>query len=520
MDTGKLLKKIVLAAVLITAAGVRLWNLSLSPPSANWDEAALGYNAYSLWLTGKDEYGYQLPLSLRSFDDYKPPLYAYMSAPIVGIRGLDEFNIRMVSAVAGIISVGLIYLISRKLLESEWAAILAAGLTAVEPWSILFSRGAFEANLALAGSLLTVYFLILGEKRPKFLAAALMTAGVNTLVYHSAKIYLGLVVLWVIHKLRGNIFRQRFWGLLIVLAFLPLVYSFISGESQARLGSTSILKIWRQERDVFSFASNITDRYFSYFSPANIFVRGSNEPNQNISGFAPFYTWEFGIWAAGMYWLIAGYKKRQLLFWWIATASLPAILTWSWFSPVRVLPLWAGMSIVGAAGLVRITELVKQRSVRLIAGGGLAAWALINLGWLMVTIILQVPYLEYGKWQWGFRETMQTVSPLLSRYERVVWETPQAQPHIFVLFYGKYPPAQYHRDLGSPQAVPIPRKNFDFGKFTFRKIYWPKDKDEKGTLFIGSVYSLPEKDLERDGVKIIQEITDPQGYVIYRIAGT
>jgi len=62
--------------------------------------------------------------------------------------------------------------------------------------------------------------------------------------------------------------------------------------------------------------------------------------------------------------------------------------------------------------------------------------------------------------------------------------------------------------------------NFDFGKFTFRKIYWPKDKDEKGTLFIGSVYSLPEKDLERDGVKIIQEITDPQGYVIYRIAGT
>ncbi|KKU56791.1 MAG: hypothetical protein UX78_C0003G0067 [Candidatus Amesbacteria bacterium GW2011_GWA2_47_11] len=506
---------------MLLAAGLRFAGLGKSPPAVNWDEAALGYNAYSLWLTGKDEYGYKMPLALRSFEDYKPPLYAYLTAPIVGMAELNEFNTRLVSAIAGVASVALVFLITNKLVENEVTAVTAAGLRAMEPWSILFSRGAWEANLALAISLATVYLLVLGERKMKYYFAALVLAGVNVLAYHSAKIYLPLVGVWIVYRLKGKIFAYRYWWIAAGAAFLPLVYGIASGSSLTRFSSTSILKVWRQEKSIYSLAANMADRYFAYFSPVNLFVRGSNEPNQNITGFAPFYTFEFGFWAIGMYYLLTKPKKYPLLTAWVISGSLPAVLTWSWFTPVRVLPLFAAFSIVSAIGISQLfTHYLRQGWKKLVTGATFASWGFINVCWLFNTIWFYVPYAEYGKWQWGFRETMAEITPIIDKYDRVVWETPQAQPHIFTLFYGKYPPEKYQHDLGSPEAVPANRQIFDYGKFVFRKIYWPKDRDEKGVLFIGSVYSLPETDLKRDGIPIIKEVIDPQGFVVYRIAGT
>ena len=75
------------------------------PPSPDWDEAALGYNAYSLLKTGKDEYGTRWPLALRSFDDYKPPLYAYLAIPTVKYLGLSTYSVRLPAAINGVLGV-------------------------------------------------------------------------------------------------------------------------------------------------------------------------------------------------------------------------------------------------------------------------------------------------------------------------------------------------------------------------------------------------------------------------------
>ena len=125
-----------------------------------------------------------------------------------------------------------------------------------------------------------------------------------------------------------------------------------------------------------------------------------------------------------------------------------------------------------------------------------------------------LPYKNYGDWQWGFSEVAEVIRQDYDKYDRIVWETGQAQPHIFALFYLQYPPDRYQREIGT---VPAPRKNFDFGRIEFRKIYWPDDRGAKNTLFVGGVYSLPEADLKRDGVTYVDTI-DPQGYINYRIA--
>ncbi len=63
-------KKFLLIIILIIAAFLRLWRLESIPPSLTPDEAALGYNAYSVLKTGKDEYGKVLPIIFKSFGDY------------------------------------------------------------------------------------------------------------------------------------------------------------------------------------------------------------------------------------------------------------------------------------------------------------------------------------------------------------------------------------------------------------------------------------------------------------------
>ena len=88
------MKKAFLIVIFLLAFTLRFWQLGQNPPSLDWDEASLGYNAYSLFKTGADEYGNKWPLAIRSFGDYKPPLYTYLTIPSVAIFGLNEFAIR------------------------------------------------------------------------------------------------------------------------------------------------------------------------------------------------------------------------------------------------------------------------------------------------------------------------------------------------------------------------------------------------------------------------------------------
>ncbi|HSW75705.1 MAG TPA: hypothetical protein VLG50_01565, partial [Candidatus Saccharimonadales bacterium] len=75
--------KYVLLVILFAAAFLRLYQLSSIPGSLNQDEAAIGYNAYSILKTGADEHGKFLPLSLQSFGDWKLPVYEYIDIPFI-----------------------------------------------------------------------------------------------------------------------------------------------------------------------------------------------------------------------------------------------------------------------------------------------------------------------------------------------------------------------------------------------------------------------------------------------------
>src|SRR3989344_7300220 len=107
-------KLIILALFLMITFGVilRFWNLGSTPPSLNWDEVSLGYNAWSVLTTGKDEYGDSFPMILRSYDDYKPALYSYFLIPVISLMGMSEMAVRLPSALFGVLGIVVVYFLT------------------------------------------------------------------------------------------------------------------------------------------------------------------------------------------------------------------------------------------------------------------------------------------------------------------------------------------------------------------------------------------------------------------------
>ena len=56
----------LLAAILVLAAVVRVYDLTGNPPGFFCDEASYGYNAYTILHSAKDEHGETLPLFFRT----------------------------------------------------------------------------------------------------------------------------------------------------------------------------------------------------------------------------------------------------------------------------------------------------------------------------------------------------------------------------------------------------------------------------------------------------------------------
>src|SRR3990167_11149876 len=98
-------KYLWLLVVVVLAGILRFANLTGVPPALNSDEVAIGYNAYSILKTGKDEYGIRYPLTFRSFDDYKMPVDVYMIAGSMQLFGPMDFSVRFPSALFGTLTV-------------------------------------------------------------------------------------------------------------------------------------------------------------------------------------------------------------------------------------------------------------------------------------------------------------------------------------------------------------------------------------------------------------------------------
>ena len=543
----------ILLAIVIFASVLRLWQLGNVPPSPDWDEVALGYDAYSIIHTGRDEFGKFLPVVLRSFDDYKPALYSYLTIPSILIFGLNVFAVRLPSAVFGIISVLAVFYLVRELFEKynrkDYLALLSSFLFAISPWSIQFSRVGFEANVGDTLNILTALFFVKGLKKPWLLPLSAFFAGFNIYSYQSEKVFTPLLVLALVVIYRKEFFSisKKYLTSAIILGLIivtPMIF-YIENDRAAllRVTGTSIFSyqtellksdIVKLQRDIvhndklgvlldnrrFIYGKTIVSGYISHFDLNWLFITGDiarhHAPNMGL-----LYLFEFPFILLGIYFLIFGSpvggfdKKTKLtIFFWFLIAPIPAFITTGVPHAVRTLnflPTWqifSGLGILSAFLLVN-----KYKKVRFTFYFIFCLVFILNFSYYFNQYFAQLNYYNSQNWKYGYQQAVDEVKLIQNKYKEIVVSDrrPMDKSYMFFLFYLKYPPQDYQK-IGKFSSGGY-AAHHAFGKYVFRPIDWPKDSLRRNVLYIGTPNDIP------NDINTIKTIANLDGTPAIKIVG-
>ena len=525
--------KILIIIIIILALTLRFWQLGDIPPSPNWDEVSLGYNAYSILETGRDEFGSRFPLILRSFDDYKPAFYAYLSIPFIKFFGLNTFSIRLPSAVFGVIAVFIAYLIIKELIKEEQGAKslssylphLVCFLLAVSSWHIQFSRVAFEANVALTFNLLGLYFFLKGLLKRSFFFLSVFFFSLSICLYQSEKVFVPIflfILILLYRKELVSLKKKIIWPILLLFALtLPFYWTtFTTPNALLRAKGVSIFAdqtkflaktAERIERDnkehnilgkVFdnrriTYALAIADSYFSHFNLNWLFVTGDLARHQ-APNMGHLSLWELPFLFLGIYSLVFYFFPRRVKFLivlWFFTAPIPAAITTGVPHPVRTLNFLPTFQILTALGIVWFALFIQKinlnRIIKMAIGILFMGAFIFNFLFYLDMYFVQYNYFNSEYWQYGYKETVSYVKQIEKDYKQIIVgnDPPLEQSYMFFLFFSKYDPGQYLKE-GGTKSGGFAEEN-KFAKYTFRSINWEKETRSSEYLFVGSSKEIP-----------------------------
>src|SRR5579872_3343012 len=164
---------------------------NISAPCFDSDEAAFAYNAYSILQTGSDEYGNFLPLRLKSFGDYKMPLYSYLSIQFIATLGLNELGARALNIFIAFLFPLAIYLLVKELFEKEEVAAISALLISVSLGKGIMERQAHEGILASFLIILATFFFVRFLKKETYTNAIFFVLSLvfSLFAYQSSRIF-------------------------------------------------------------------------------------------------------------------------------------------------------------------------------------------------------------------------------------------------------------------------------------------------------------------------------------------
>lgn len=513
---------LLIIGILFLAAVIRFYQLGVVPPGPNWDEAALGYNAYSVLKTGKDEYGIPFPLSLRSYDDYKPPLYMYLTIPSVAVFGLSIWSVRLPSVILGLVAILGTFVLTKELMsysptlrQKKYLPYLASLLLTLSPWHIQFSRMAFEANSGITLTIWAVIFFLWGVKKARFFSVSAFLFALTLYAYHSQRVFSPLLILLLTIAFRKELLKNvksLIVPLLVgILTLAPLVPVLLNPTTLTRLQGTSALsdqtrllesevrKLQRDEANKdylglvldnrrFIFMKTILAGYLSHYSFNWLFVSGDN-PRHHAPGMGLLYLVELPFLLVGIWGMATkGRKMGVLLLGWMIIAPVAASPTTELPHAIRTLVFLPSLQITTALGLLLSWDYLNKQRIgkwaKHICFTLFIVLSLFNISYYFEKYFIQqdLEFSEY--WQWGYKEAVSYAKEHHDEYKKIVVSTSLEQPHMFFLFFLKYDPVLYLKGGGTASGgFKEVRNKFDI--YEFRPIHWNTETHDGSVLYIG-----------------------------------
>ena len=269
MDLALLRRISPISAILTFALSFRLWRLD-TPKGYIFDEIYYAKNAYSLISS-------EVELDQQGGAEFvvHPPFGKWLIGIGIRLFGNNEFGWRSSSALFGSASVLLIYLIAKQLFKSEFLALSAALLMAVDGLSLVMSRVALLDIFLMFFILLTFYFLL---KENYWLSGVAIGLGLST--KWSAAFLIPILLLLTIKIKEVNlsqIFKRvgQFVFLPMAIYLTSWIGWFVSDKGWARnSGSNLISSLWNYHLEILNFHTNLVETHSYSANPWSWLVLG------------------------------------------------------------------------------------------------------------------------------------------------------------------------------------------------------------------------------------------------------
>ncbi|HSP97696.1 MAG TPA: glycosyltransferase family 39 protein [Candidatus Dormibacteraeota bacterium] len=431
------------------AAAIRIIGLRDLPPGLFCDEAGLGYNAWSLLHTGRDETGTSWPLYVWSFGvSYKNPIFIYSAMLPVGLFGLSEFSVRLTSALFGVATVIGIGLLGRIAFGAA-GGLIAALLLAVVPWHVHFSRIAFELITFPALFVFAFAALAAGVRgRPRWLLLAGPLFALCLYTYGPAKLFVpGFLVGALL------IYARRLWAarrtlpmaiVLMVLTAMPVLVFDLSHRDRSGqyFSRTTALNA---SQSVEENARRVVDQYERFFSRAFLFDNGDPLTRHAVPGFGELYWTMLPLLALGVLWCLwPGRPEGKLFLWWMVLYPVAPALMNEAPSASRGFIGVAGFCLVAAAGATLVLDglrrIIPWVVVARVAQSAAVLALIAGLAyegrryWTAYTTTYPVQAAD--DFQYGYREAINFMEDRRSQYDLLLLTANHVNmPQIFAAFY-------------------------------------------------------------------------------------
>jgi hypothetical protein len=478
----------------------RLYQINYNPPSVYWDEASIGYNAYSILKTGRDEWGEFMPLNFRAFGEYKLPVFIYSEIPFIALLGLHEWSIRIPAVLYGLGSAIAIFLILQKITLDKKIALFGMFLFIIQPWTFLFTRAGYEASAGLCFYLFCLYFL-LQSKHIKYFLYAIICALLSMYSYNSFRLITPLTVIFFIITQKILFNNQKKILLIATLLFMigvvPIIFAINTGEGTARLQTVGI---FQPDVSKYTLSAQLLRNYLSHFSADFLFQTGDKIARNHVTGLGELYFLDGIFILLGLYSTITSRKNTFILLL-LLIAPLPAAITKESPHALR--------AIATAPLLVILCSLGVKEGSRLIASKKLlpmlATVYLLFFGYFYYQFLFIYPMVSSSEWQYGYSQIYRKYASEFSRYDHIVITDRQNQPYIFALSYLQYDPSKFLiQKVVNTSKTAVTSQIASFDKFIFTDIDFYSFPSGKNLIFADPserLTEIPERDIitNKDG---------------------
>ena len=496
-----------LSLIILLALILRLYRVTEVPPSLNWDEVSIAYNAYSILQTGKDEWNQSFPVHFKAYGEYKLPAQIYLSIPGIFIFGLNEFGVRITPVIYGTLTVLLLYFLTRKIFRSDLIGGATAFLLAISPWHIQLTRASFESSFAVFWIVLGVWLLVKGFEDKKWLILAMIPLALSVYTYNSARVFVPLFLVAILWVYRKDLLRWKKQLLMAVILFgvllLPLVPFTVSQDRNSRYKLVSVtddpgLVPRINERRGLSTLPDplprlihnkvtyigyyVASNYLAHFTPDFLFISGAPHKQHHVQGVGQLYLFQLPLLFIGLYCLFKEKNKfRFLLSSWILLGFVPVSVTNDSIPhALRTMITLPPFLMICGLGTVKGWQWVKDRGQILSI---IVLLTFIIMVVFSIYLYLQNLFFVYPKnysrdWQYGYKEVVEYVKENQNKYDSVIFSRHYGEPHMFMLFFLGFDPVQYQNN---PNLIRF--ETHDWVRvLKFDKYYFP-DLGDNGTKF-------------------------------------